>query len=101
MSKTLQQVLQYSEKIDSQFDTQWNVGTRLVNLMEEVGELSHDVLVTEGLKKDKLHAKDMGANIANLLYELALISKHYNVDMDKSWDNFVKVMPEWLKMRNK
>ncbi len=101
MSKTLQQILQDSEKIDSQFDTRWNVGTRLVNLMEEVGELSHDVLVTEGLKKDKLHAKDMGANISNLLYELALISKHYSIDLDKSWDEFVKVMPGWAKMRNK
>lgn len=101
MSKTLQQVLQDSEEINSQFDIEWNIGTRLVNLMEEVGELSHDVLVNEGLKKDKLHAKDMGGNLSNLLYEIALISKHYNVDLDKSWDDFLKVMPDWAKMRNK
>jgi len=101
MSKALQQILSNNKKINSQFDTQWNIGTRLVNLMEEVGELSHDGLVTEGLKKDKLHAKDMGGNLSNLLYEIALISKHYNVDLDKSWEDFVKAMPDWAKLRNK
>ena len=69
--------------------------------MEEVGELSHDVLVVEGKKNDALKAKDMGSNLTNLLYEILLIADKYSVNMDDSWEEFLQVMPQWVEMRNK
>lgn len=101
MSKTLAQLSQDCQDLDSQFTNKWNIETRLVNLMEEVGELSHDVLVVEGKKNDALKAKDMGLNLTNLLYEILLIADKYSVSMDDSWEEFLQVMPQWVEMRNK
>lgn len=90
-----------SAKIDQKFKIRWDIKTRLVNLSEEVGELAHDVLVEEKLKNDKPIAKDLGANLTNLMYELFLIANHYKIDLDKSWETFLKSMPQWTEMRNK
>jgi len=98
---TFKTAMAQSRQIDKKFKIRWDIKTRLVNLSEEVGELAHDVLVEEKLKNDKPIAKDLGADLTNLMYELFLIANHYKIDLDKSWKIFLKSMPSWAEMRNK
>ena len=101
MSSDFKTAVNQSVKIDKGFKIRWDIKTRLINLSEEVGELAHDVLVEQKLKNDKPIAKDLGADLTNLMYELFLIADHYKIDLDKSWETFLKSMPAWSKMRNK
>lgn len=101
MAKVFKTLTSESAGIDKKFKNRWDIKTRLINLSEEVGELSHDILIIENLKNDKPYAKSIGANITNLLYELFLIANYYHRDLDKDWETFLKEMPGWAKMRNK
>ncbi len=101
MSKTLQEFVEESAHINLQFKNKWSIELRLLNLSEEVGELSHDVLIKEGNKNAAPYAKSIGANLSNLLYEIFLIANHYDIDLDNSWKDFLKIMPSWIKQRNK
>lgn len=101
MKGNFNNAVKQSSQIDKRFKIRWDIKTRLVNLSEEVGELAHDVLVKEKLKNDKPIAKNLGADLTNLMYELFLIANHYKIDLDKSWETFLKEMPTWTKKRNK
>lgn len=98
---TFKKAVEQSKNIDSQFKSRWSIETRIVNLTEEVGELAHDVLVTEKKKSDKMMGPSIGIGLANLLYEIFLIAGHYKVDLDNDWQKFLDAMPKWVEMRNK
>lgn len=101
MTDTLKQRVKQSLEIDKGFKNRWDIETRIVNLTEEVGELAHDILVTEKKKKDKMLGPSLGIGLANLLYEIFLIAHHYKVDLDKDWQKFLEAMPNWVEKRNK
>lgn len=101
MNKSLKKHIEQSQNIDKGFKKRWGIETRIVNLTEEVGELAHDILVTEKKKKDKLMGPSIGIGLANLLYEIFLIADHYKIDLDNDWQKFIDAMPKWVSKRNK
>lgn len=100
MKKNFKGLVKNSVQINNNFKRRWDIKTRTVNLSEEVGELAHAILVNE---KDKVDGTKptIAENLTNLLYELFLIANHYKVDLDKAWEEFIKVMPSWAEKRNK
>jgi NTP pyrophosphatase (non-canonical NTP hydrolase) len=101
MRNSLAEHIKQSKKIDKGFKKRWGIETRIVSLAEEVGELSHDILVTEKKKTDKMMGPSIGIGLANLLYEIFLIADHYKIDLDKDWKKFLNAMPKWYAKRNK
>lgn len=101
MKNSLQHFVKESKAINSSFDNKWGIETRIVNLVEELGELSHDILVSEGRKNDKPHWPTISGNLSSLLYEIFLIADIKKVNLDDAWNDFLKIMPEWIEKRNK
>lgn len=99
MSKNLNDYVQESVVLDNNFERKFDISTRMISLTEEVGELAHAYLVNENKKSDG-STTTMSENLTNLLHEIFLISAHYEIDLEKEWDVFVKVMPEWAEKRN-
>lgn len=100
MKKGLNDFIKESEELDSNFKRKFDIGTRMVSLTEEVGELSHAFLINEKKKRDGTNPT-ISENLTNLLYEVFLIASHYKIDLDEAWDEFLKTMPSWAEKRNK
>ncbi len=63
----------------------WTIHTRLVELMEEVGELANAIQTDEGFKSKKRKKSDVTNSVCDSLYELLLIADHYHIDLDKEY----------------
>jgi NTP pyrophosphatase (non-canonical NTP hydrolase) len=63
----------------------WSIHTRFVELVEEVGELANAIQTDEGFKSKKRKKSDITNCLCDILYEIFLISDHYQVDLDKEY----------------
>ncbi len=63
----------------------WTIHTRLVELMEEVGELANAIQTDEGFKSKKRKKADLTNSVCDVLYEVFLIAAHYKVDLDREY----------------
>lgn len=74
------------EKVGSVYDKR----SRLLDLMEEVGELAQAVQIVEGFKMSRDPKKqktkvDVVDAICDCLYELVLLSDQYEIDLEKEY----------------
>ena len=63
----------------------WTVHTRLVELMEEVGELANAIQTEEGFKSKKRKKSELTNSVCDVLFELLSIAEHYHIDLDKEY----------------
>lgn len=87
---TLRKLVEKTVAINNRFKGKFGKQGRALSLMSEVGELADAMLEYEGGKskgtrssKGKDHIADA---LADILYNIFLITNHYNVDLDKEYE---------------
>ncbi len=68
----------------------WTIHNRMVELMEEVGELANAIQTDEGYKSKKRKKSDLVDSICDVLFEVLNIAAHYKVDLDKEYPKVLK-----------
>jgi len=53
----------------------------MIDLMEEVGELSNAILVQEKFKSEKRKKADLKDSVADVLFDLILIANYYKNEL--------------------
>ena len=75
----------------------WTIHTRLVELMEEVGELANAIQTDEGFKSKKRKKSEVVDSVCDTLFELLLIADHYKIDLDKEYPAVLKQIDDRRK----
>lgn len=85
--QSLNDLVKLTEKVASQMPNakKWTIHNRLVELMEEVGELSNAIQTDEGFKSNKRKKSDLTDSVCDVLFELLIIAAYYKVDLDKEF----------------
>lgn len=83
---TLNELKKETKKIADKFHNEnWTIHTRLVELVEEVGELANAIQTEEGFKSKKRKKSDVTNSVCDVLFEVLLIADYYNIDLDKEY----------------
>ena len=82
----IQDLVKQTKDLSSKFPNQYDKRSRLIDLVEEVGELAQAVHIVEGFKTTQDPAKqktvaDVADAICDILYELILLSQDYDLDL--------------------
>lgn len=68
----------------------WHIHARMVELMEEVGELANAIQTTEGYKTKNRQKSEIVDSVCDVLFELLNIAAYYKVDLDKEYPKVLK-----------
>ncbi|WP_297477481.1 MazG nucleotide pyrophosphohydrolase domain-containing protein [Thermococcus sp.] len=74
---------EHQRKVDElirEFGGYWGPTEMLAALMEEVGELSREILGMEGVKREG-NGKKLREELGDVLFALSCIANHYDVDL--------------------
>ena len=88
--KSLLELVERTKKVSSGFPNKYDKRSRLIDLVEEVGELAQAVHIVEGFKKTNDPAKtktkvDVADAICDILYELVLLADDYSIDLEMEY----------------
>lgn len=75
----------------------WTVHNRMLELIEEVGELANAIQTEEGFKTKKRKKADLVDSICDVLFEVFNIAAHYKVDLDKEYPKVLKMIDDRRK----
>ena len=71
---------------------------RLLDLMSELGEVSHEVLRTSNYgKKPIIPTKEIESELGDVFYSLITVANHFNVDLEKALEIVLEKYKERLK----
>lgn len=75
----------------------WTIHNRMVELIEEVGELANAIQTDEGYKSKKRKKSDIIDSVCDVLFEVFNIAAHYKVDLDKEYPKVLKLIDDRRK----
>lgn len=75
----------------------WTIHNRMVELMEEVGELSNAIQTDEGFKSKKRKKSELVDSVCDVLFEVLNIAAHYKVDLDTQYPKVLKQIDDRRK----
>jgi NTP pyrophosphatase (non-canonical NTP hydrolase) len=96
---TLNEMAKKTREVSEKFGTTWSKEVRLVDMMEEVGELSNAVLVKEGHKNQKRAKAELEDSLCDVLYDLLLLSENYGVDLENEYKKMLESLEKRIKER--
>jgi len=70
---------------------------RLLDLVEEVGELANAVLVEEGHKSEGRRKADLKDSVCDVLFDLVLLAEQYGIDLGEEYGKMLKELEERIK----
>jgi NTP pyrophosphatase (non-canonical NTP hydrolase) len=90
---TIKQTQKIVDEWINQFEEgYWPPLSMLASLMEEVGELAREINAREKIKKKKETEpeKDIGLEMADILFSLICLANHYNIDLESKFKEVMK-----------
>lgn len=75
----------------------WTPEAMVVDLAEEVGELSNAVLVKEGFKNKGRQKADLVDSLCDILFDFYMLSEHYKVDLEKEYEKVLAQLEKRIK----
>lgn len=94
-SKTLKEIQKIVDGWINQFEEgYWPPLAQLAGLVEEVGEVARVVNESEGAKPRKKdeEKKELGIELADVLFKIAALANQYGVDLEKSFEKKLKTV---------
>lgn len=73
---------------------QWKAEVRMLDLVEEVGELCNAILIKEGHKGQKRAKSDLKDSLVDILFDIILLADIYKVNLD---EEYVKMLEDIIK----
>ncbi len=93
------QLIEETLEVNSKFKTKLGKQARMLDMVEEFGELAHAMLMVDKEKAsgdpEKLRtSKDIADAIADILYDLILLAKDYDIELDDIYPKMLKEMED-------
>jgi NTP pyrophosphatase (non-canonical NTP hydrolase) len=102
--KTMKKFQRETMKIRKAFDSRgkgkwrkWTPEAMLIDLQEEVGELSSAVLVKEGFKTSKRKKGELENALADCLFDLMCLANHYEIDLGREYSKVLVELEERIE----
>lgn len=85
LKKIQNDVHEWTSKYTPQY---WPPHEIMTRLMEETGELAREVNHLHGVKKkkDSEETKELGDEMADILFTLCCLANSHNIDLDRFWE---------------
>jgi len=88
--------------VKNKFKTSLGKQGRMLDLMEEVGELANAMLMVDGDKTSGNPTKqrtkaDIADALADCMYDLIILADYYDVDLDKEYSEMIQRMKDRFK----
>lgn len=85
-----QNLIAKTKKVNEQFSADYKPKDRMLDLVEEVGELAQAMLIVSQTKKTNDPAKqrnlsDIADALADILYDLIILADDYKIDLDHEY----------------
>lgn len=97
----LKNLTQKSKKIAQKFPKkfQWRGKERLIDLVEEVGELANAILVYEKNKPKRVlfRGNSIADALCDILFDLLLLADYYGVNLEKEYQKMLKRLEARIK----
>lgn len=92
-------------KVREQFrkrSTNFDKRDRVLDLVEEVGELAHAVLMVEGRKKKNIEGggkkvSDVADALSDMLFDMIVLAEDYQIDLVKDYERMLKELRKRIK----
>lgn len=75
----------------------WDARTYLIDLMEEVGELSNAILVKDGNKSSKRKKSEIDNSLADIQFALFMLANRYEIDLENEYEKVLDELEERLE----
>lgn len=87
---SFQELIEMTRHVNATFEHQMDARDRMLDLVEEVGELAQALLIVEGRKKTNDPAKqktkeDIADALCDVLYNLIILSQDYKLDLPSEY----------------
>lgn len=79
---TLKELMAAAAEVNREFARPWDGRARMINAIEELGELANSVMVAEGYKDPRRGKVGVPVALAGVLYEVLNLANHYQVDLE-------------------
>ena len=90
---SLKEIQEDTDRHTSQYTPQyWQPHEILARLMEETGELAREINHIYGPKKKKSteETKEMGIEMADIMFTLCCLANSQGIDLDKAWQEMLE-----------
>lgn len=100
-SVTLKNLVEKTIEISDGFPKQMDRRDRMIDLMEEVGELAQAMLIVDKRKTTKDPTKqrtvhDIGDSLSDVLFNMILLARDYDIDLGKEYMEMLDRLRERL-----
>lgn len=90
----MQDIIDQTKQIATKFPHHYTKQNRLLDAVEEMGELAQAVLITEKVKTTTDPAKqrtvdDIADSICDVMYNLILLAQDYQIDLPKEYQHML------------
>ena len=94
----LNEAVKKTKEVSDQMPKQYGIYQRMVELMEEIGELANAIQTEQKFKPPSRRKADLINSVCDVLFEVFSISSIYNLDLDTEYP---KVLNEINSRREK
>jgi len=90
----------FVEETVRKYGVKRSVLASLVGVLEELGELSSKILISEKFKRGTIRHSEVGYCFAKVLFELLKLADVCNIDLEREWTEAIEKWrrqePRWL-----
>ncbi len=80
----------------------WTIETYVVELLGEVGTLADTIMIQEKYRECRVGQElDLEDDIVDIIFILIHIADHYNIDLNKAYEEMLRVTAEKLNQQEK
>lgn len=96
-SEKIEQAINYYSKMQKRYpDVKWGPEHFMLNLVEEVGELSNALMCELGIKFKNRQKSEIEDAFFDVLFNLLLLSSLLKIDLDRAWKKGLEEFEEKL-----
>jgi NTP pyrophosphatase (non-canonical NTP hydrolase) len=85
LNEAVRRTEEVAEAIERKRGKRWDAKTRLIDLMEEAGELANAVLVEQGNKPLRRKKSDLVDSVCDVLFAVFMMANVYDIDLEKEY----------------
>jgi NTP pyrophosphatase (non-canonical NTP hydrolase) len=100
----LSKMIEMTREVEALFEMlntkKWSIETKITELVGEVGTLADSIMIKEGYRSLRKGQKiDLGDDIVDIIFMLALIADHYCIDLEKTYENMIETTKAKLEKK--
>lgn len=85
LNEAVKETRKVSDAIPTKSGKDWDIKTRFLDLVEEVGELANALLLEHEDKAEKRRRAELVDSICDVLFDVLMLADAYGINLDKEY----------------